>query len=178
VTLAEVLVSASLFVVVLSLVGAGMGQMVRSAGRAEALGVAQESLRLAWQRLQGDIRYATAIGVPVQVASDASNWHVVFATPSACVELRLDAAATNLDRRDLTAGTDWVTIGPGVTASAGVAPFTLVPATASGHQGLDVNLTMTSGGSRDSSVRSRTMQFSAANSTVSSTLPSDCVVTA
>ncbi|MEV6846377.1 hypothetical protein [Actinoplanes sp. NPDC051411] len=176
-TLVEVLISASLFTVVLSLVGAGLGEMAKSAGRTTALSNAQDALRLAWQRLEGEVRYASAIGAPAQVSGDASNWHVVFATAGGCTELRLDAAGDNLDQRDVTAGSPWATIAPGVTAMPGSAqPLTLVADPLSGHQALGLSLAVSDGGSRDSETRTRVMQFTAESTTWTSTPPATCVV--
>jgi type II secretory pathway component PulJ len=73
VTLVEVLISASLFTVVLSLVGAGLAELGKSAARTTALSNAQDALRLAWQRLEGEVRYASAIGAPAQVPGDAGS---------------------------------------------------------------------------------------------------------
>ena len=177
VTLVEVLISASLFTVVLSLVGAGLAELGKSAARTTALSNAQDALRLAWQRLEGEVRYASAIGAPAQVAGDAGNWHVVFATASGCTELRLDATGKDLDQREVTSGSPWVTIAPGVTAVAGSSqPFTLVADPLSGHQALGLSLAVSDGGPRDNETRTRVMQFTAESTTWTSTPPASCVV--
>jgi type II secretory pathway pseudopilin PulG len=171
-TLVEVLLSASLFSVVLLLFAGGMVQMFRSAGRTEALDLTQGKLRLAVQQLDAQIRFASAIAVPA--ADPAGTWYVAYVSGGTCTELRLTDA---LQRRTPAGGGTWRTLADGVAAGSGQ-PFTRVAAGASdsGHQLLELRLVITAGGDRDAAQRERSIRFTALNTSVDTVDPADCAV--
>ena len=175
-TLPELMVSMALLGTVLLLVVAGLSDMYQSAGRTEALNDAQDGLHATWQRLHREVRYASAVGAPQQVAADAGNWHVAVAAPGACVELRVNAAAQSLERRDRTAGTAWRTLAAGVVPAAGQAPFVRDVDAGSGHQQLGLRLSLAGTGTQSATQRSTQMDLVALNSSATSALPSTCAV--
>jgi hypothetical protein len=105
----------------------------------------QQQLTTAFLRLDREVPYAAALSLPAQVGND---WYAEYLTGTGgsgtCVELRLNTAARQLQRRTWTNGTTtisptpWIPLASDVTAVPGgagttVPPFTLLPADISVH---------------------------------------------
>jgi type II secretory pathway pseudopilin PulG len=166
-TLVEVMVSTALLSVVMTLFTAGMTVMFHTAGTIEALDVVQSNFRIATQRLDKQIRFATAVGTPSQVSGDSGNWHVVFAAAGVCVELRLDAAGQTLGRRTPASSSAWSTLASAVTVDGTNQPFARDSGASSGRQRLILDVVLTAGGARDLTQRVRNVEFTALTSSVS-----------
>jgi prepilin-type N-terminal cleavage/methylation domain-containing protein len=176
-TLVEVLMGASVLGVALMIFGVGMVQMQQAAGKTTALNMAQSQLHLAFQRLDKEIRYASAIGEPAQVGD---SWYVEFLATytgaAICTELRLRDG--RLEQRAWTSGQQaadaWNPLAVDVAAIG--APFVLTPASqdGAGYQRLGINLTASAGGPRDATERRLTVTFTALNTSIDTTPPTPC----
>jgi type II secretory pathway pseudopilin PulG len=175
-TLVELLVSAIVLGAVLLLFGAGMVQMYRAAGKAEALNVAQAQLQVAFQRLDGKVRYASAVSEPGRAgAASYVEFLTTSAGPAVCTQLRFDTALVS---RSWTVGEDpadtWTTWASGLTATS--EPFTLTRADQdeSGRQRLTVAVVAGSGGAANLAARESRVTVTALNSSVDSPPPTRC----
>jgi type II secretory pathway pseudopilin PulG len=178
-TLVEVLVSAGVFSVVLLVFASGMMQMYRSVNKTEALNVAQAQLHLAFQRLDAEVRYASAIAEPSSTPDGHGDWYVEYVgAPGTCTQLKLDTARQRLQRRDWPAaavpGTGWRDLATGVQVSG--PPFVLTEAgdDPSGHHRLTVTLTAVAGRTADATARATAVTFTALNSSVDTGRPTAC----
>lgn len=158
VTLVELLVSMSVFTLLLALVMTAVVSMSRSAVKVGNTADASDSLRLAFETMDRQVRYADAVNAP---SSDATSTSVVFrvsaqapGTPPQCTQWRLrgavGAAGAVLETRTwadgATPGTTWRTVAGRLVRTDAPAPFTL-PAPAPGdlHQSIGVRLTASRG---------------------------------
>jgi type II secretory pathway pseudopilin PulG len=137
VTLMELVVAMSLMTVVTTVFVTSMIQVYRSVNRTEVNATAQSQIHLTFQRLDREIRYASAIGVPARSDSDWAVAYVSRASGTAvCTRLRLHADAATpeyaqLQRRTWTEGsyattrTAWVPLASfvSVRAAEGSPPF-------------------------------------------------------
>jgi type II secretory pathway pseudopilin PulG len=92
VSLLEVVVSMSIMGMVMAVFTTGFLAMYSSANRTEAISIAQSQANLVFQRLDKEIRYATAISEPSDVGPD---FYVEYLTTTptgaaTCTQLRLD----------------------------------------------------------------------------------------
>jgi prepilin-type N-terminal cleavage/methylation domain-containing protein len=175
-TLLEVLMAAAIFGMVLVTFGAGMVQMFGAVDRTESLQRAQEQLHIAFQRLDRQVRYASAIAVPSATADEAHDWYVEFRTEftgtAVCTQLRL---GSTLQQRSWPVGREpgqsWSTLASGVTAVG--RPFTLTADREDGvgHQRLGVRLAATAG---DGAIRETSVTFTAVNSSIDTPAPMSC----
>lgn len=137
-SLLETVVSMALMSIAGAIFSAGFVQVYSTFRRTQEQAAGQQQLTTAFLRLDREVEYATALSLPAQVGND---WYAEYLTgvgnTHTCVELRLSAAAGQLQRRTWTDGTTiaptpWVPLASGVTAvtaaGATVQPFTLVPA--------------------------------------------------
>jgi type II secretory pathway pseudopilin PulG len=144
-TLAETVVSMALVSVAGAIFTAGFVQIYRTFTSTQVQTAAQQQLTTAILRLDREVPYASALSRPAQVGGD---WYAEYLTGSGgtptCVELRLNAAARQLQRRTWANGTSpisptpWIPLASDVTVAVSgtgtaVAPFTLVPADAEVH---------------------------------------------
>jgi len=104
-TLVELLVSMAIFSILLSVVMAGIVSMSRSTVRADVVATASDGVRVAFQRMDRQVRYAEAVNFPG--AGSAGRQYVEFrigATVSLngkamCTQWRWDPATAQLERR-------------------------------------------------------------------------------
>lgn len=178
-TLVEMLVSAGVFSVVLLVFASGMMQMYRSVNKTDALNIAQAQLHLAFQRLDTEIRYASAISEPSAAADAHGDWYVEFVgAAGGCTQLKLDTARQRLQRRDwpvaAVPGPGWRDLAVGVQVSG--PPFVLTQAgeDPSGHHRLTVTITAVAGRTADTTARQTAVTFTALNSSVDSDRPTAC----
>jgi hypothetical protein len=168
--------------VLTSLATAAVVQVYHAINQTDTLSTAQTQINAAFGRLDKEVRYARGISDPAVVGSD---WYVEYlfsvSGVNTCVELRVNASASSLQRREWVSGASspvpspWVTLATGITASA---PFTVTDpdtnsVTGARYQRLTVAMTSTAGvGRADTSttgkagaVRETNVTFTALNAT-------------
>jgi prepilin-type N-terminal cleavage/methylation domain-containing protein len=164
-TLAEVVVSVAIMSVFLTVFTGGILQMFRMTNKSESAAIAQSQLTVVFQRLDKEIRYATAIDSPGTGPNGTDQYVqyvVVESGVSKCRQLQLTANAELLQIRSWTRGalpaapSAWTTLASGVTSVPGTMPFMLDPAPAVNHQRLQIRLVARSGsGGSGTSVETR-----------------------
>lgn len=119
VTIVELLVSMGIFVMVLVVFLAAVVTMSRTAVRTQATGDSASQLRTVFQRLDKEVRYASAINPPGETAG---NFYVEYHLPATvgtgaaqCVQWRYMVSTRELQRRTWTPGvassvTGWQTM--------------------------------------------------------------------
>jgi type II secretory pathway pseudopilin PulG len=87
-SLIEVVVTAGMVLVLMVVFTTAILQVFGNSGRAESTAAAQSQLRLAFQRIDRELRYASWIAVPGKVST---SWYVEFASSDGteCLQLRL-----------------------------------------------------------------------------------------
>jgi len=151
---------------------------VTNAGDAQA--AAQQQLSTAYERLDRDLPYASAVSLP---GSSAGDWYVEYlldlnGVPT-CVELRLRVSTGQLQRRtwpsgSITAPGAWSALAADVQALTTAGPFTQLPADPTlNYPRLKVTLVATSGTGRTSATRQATSTWAALNALA----PNDTVCT-
>jgi prepilin-type N-terminal cleavage/methylation domain-containing protein len=143
-SLIEVLVAMGVMSVLMAMFTGAILQLFRTTGKAEATAVVQSDLRLAFQRFDQQLRYASWVAEPGQVDT---AWYVEFASfdGAACYQLRLETGGSAPRDNDHDGpgvlqllrwapgappaeGTAGQTIASPRGVTSGVAPFDLVPA--------------------------------------------------
>jgi prepilin-type N-terminal cleavage/methylation domain-containing protein len=182
VTLIEVLVAMTLMTIFMSMVTTGVVQMYRAANKSESISIAQSQLRIAFQRLDKEVRYASGISRPGS-GVDGSAFYVEYLTTNdgarRCRALRL--RDNKLQQHVVwTEGAPqaqvWNTLAAGVSvlapsydgAVAGVTagPFTFFPADATtDYQRLQLSITATYGSGTTATRKDFRINFTALNST-------------
>lgn len=118
VTIVELIVSMGIFVMVLVVFLAATVTMSRQAVRTQAVSDNASQLRTVFQRLDKELRYASAVNVPGTSNGDIYVEYLVPATASTgdalCVQWRYDVDARELQRRswapgDATSVSGWST---------------------------------------------------------------------
>lgn len=108
VTIVELIVSMGIFVMVLVVFLAAMVTMSRQAVRTQAVGDSASQLRTVFQRLDKEVRYASAINAPGHSDGDIYVEYLVPESTGAgeelCVQWRYLVAAKELQRRTWTLG--------------------------------------------------------------------------
>lgn len=155
ITMVELLVSMGIFVVVLSVVLAGLVSMTRSTTRVQDVTNAGDSVRRAFQTLDKQVRYATAVNYPGVGASGAHYVELLTtAVPEGqmarCVQWRVHPTSRQLEVRSwadspTATRTAWSTVATGVrndlTSATPNRPFVLRPASGTSlRQQLTVSL--------------------------------------
>jgi len=144
-TLTELIVSMSIFLVVLTVFISGLISMSRATMRAQDVTDAGDSVRAAFQTMDKQVRYASSINFPGTGTS--GSYYVEFITEAQpdgqdplCTQWRYDPTARTLAYRkwrDVSGGTvsPWLNVASDVRNTLGGAspnpPFTLVRAGAS-----------------------------------------------
>ncbi|GIG29131.1 prepilin-type N-terminal cleavage/methylation domain-containing protein [Cellulomonas marina] len=156
-TLVEAVVAMAVFAIVLAVAMSATVSMTRETVRTEVLGTAQDTARVAFQRLDHQVRYAEALNLPGPGTGGAVYVELrVSAAASVtgqaqCSQWRYDPAAGTLARRTWTDTTNpvvpgWHVVATKVLRPAGASatyPFTVRLASgALVHQVLDVALTV------------------------------------
>jgi hypothetical protein len=159
-TMVELVVTMSIFMVVVALMMAAVTTLSSTLRKTTNLADATTSSRNTFNRLDRQLRYATAINRPTQVGND---WYIEFSALNdggvdLCHQWRLVSATDKLQQRAWTAGTTttptWSTVTTGVTNDpTTLPPFTFVKATtASTYQGVSVTLKIINGSLNPSTV--------------------------
>lgn len=170
ITLIEVVVSMAIMTVLMSIFTTGVIQMYRVANRTEALNVTQAQVVTAFNRMDKEIRYATAISTPAQIG-DA--FYVEYTSTNSsgateCTRLSVDTG-DRLMRMVKWQGSYpttpvWTVLATNVTASQ--APFVLVAGLS--FQRLQVRIEATYGtvaAGSTGAVKSTDVTFTAVNTT-------------
>lgn len=170
ITLLELLVTLTIMSVVGATVTAGMVQMYRSTRHTETLTTLTQQAHLAFQRLDREVRYATAIGSPSAVPSGTGHRYVEYAAGTGgtvrCTQLRLGNGALQRRVRVGSAPTGaWSTLATGI-ADGG--RFSVLNASPDGyqHQRLTVVITISVRPVSNSSTRTAEFTFTALNTSV------------
>jgi prepilin-type N-terminal cleavage/methylation domain-containing protein len=193
VTLAEMMVSMTILLVVLTMFTTGIVQIYRAVNKTESMSIAQSEINNLFLRLDKEIRYASGISLPAQVGAD---WYVEFETthsvPAKCTELRLTAGSAKLEHRAWAQGTPppvtWTPLASGISAApastppastppATVAPFFLVEAGTTGNfdfHRLTLALVVTSGRDTTATSAATSVTFTAVNTSRSTRSETVC----
>jgi prepilin-type N-terminal cleavage/methylation domain-containing protein len=177
-TLVEYTVAMMIFTVVIAITAGGIALMARDVVKTTNLSTSTDQIRLAFNRLDRQVRYASEVNFPVSVSG--TRWYVEFLTLDGkgvptCHQWRLDTATDRLQERWWPAaavpGTApaWTTVASNI-ANDPVAdpPFTLVPATETQQrQGLVVELIARKAARDTSSVTLQTSLYARNSSTQS-----------
>lgn len=184
----EIAVSMTVMSIVMTIFSSGVLQVYSAMNKTESLYSAQAEIMRAFQRLDRELRYASQVNDP---STSAGDFYVEYlmtntGTPT-CVQLRLLAAARQLQRRQWLQGdppaNDWTllisSVGPAAPAGPGPVPVTVVPFVVIPpdntflYQKLEVNLKVTVGTGRTASQRETKVRFTALNTP---TVPDPTVV--
>lgn len=174
-TLAELLVGMAVMAVAAAIGTTGLIQVYRTLNSFEARSTGQQQLTAGFEKLDREIRYATAVSQPAMVNTDYYVEYLLGQTGTpTCVELRLHTATAQLQRRTWpngspTSASPWLPLASGVypvTDSTGqvVQPFQLAAATAVlNYERLQVSLNSTQGNGPTASTRQSTVTWAAMN---------------
>jgi prepilin-type N-terminal cleavage/methylation domain-containing protein len=171
VTLIEMMVSMGLMGVFMAIFTTGMIGMFTSANKNESINDAQAQLNIAFLNLDREVRYASTISTPGQVAG---AWYVELLITNSgtarCTEIRLDPATAKLERRSwvqgspASSGDAWRPLASRVTSTA---PFTLIPADPEvNFQRLRLRLLSTAGGANSGTTTETDVTFTALNTSL------------
>jgi len=149
VTLLELMVAMTLMSFFGAIFVSGIAQMYRMAGRAEAAADAQAQIRIAFIRLDTQIRYATGLSTPGPATG--TDRYVEYLTSNTgtemCGEVRLQGSTSLLQWRQWKRGDPpggWTVLASGITSTT---PFTVTgTSTGSANQTLTISLTSTASG--------------------------------
>lgn len=150
-----------------------------SSNHSQAVAHTTQELSQAFERLDTQVRYASYLATPGQVAGDGNNWYVEMQdandNPALCRQLRVDQASSQLQQRSWPVGgspSPWVPLATGVVngaATGASAPFVVTrPDQRVRSTQLTLNL-VTSAGSGGGTVTSQTqLTFTALNTNLTS----------
>jgi prepilin-type N-terminal cleavage/methylation domain-containing protein len=180
VTLAELMVTMSLMAVAGAIGAVAIVPVYQTVNLFQAQTTTAQQLVQSFERLDREVRYATAISQPGTVGTD---YYVEYLVGATCAELRLSSSAGQLQRRtwpngSVTAVTAWVPLASQVspiTGTGAVAPFTLSAATpVLNYERLQVALNSTDGLGPNAASRQSIVTWAAMNA---SSTPADDVCT-
>jgi prepilin-type N-terminal cleavage/methylation domain-containing protein len=174
VTLAELMVGMALMAVVGAVSTAGIVQVFRAVGSFQGQTVTGQQLVQIFQRLDREVRYASAISQPATVNGD---YYVEYLTTSGssptCTELRLSTSLGQLQRRtwpsgSVTAVTAWAPLASQVSVinvnGQVTPPFVLLAATpVLNYERLQIALNSTDGIGNKAVSRQSTVTWAAMN---------------
>lgn len=138
-TLIELVVSMAVMGVVLTMVTGAIVAIYNATNKVDGVTASASQVAIAMSRLDGSIRYASAIGKPVTSPNGSVSVRYLANEPDAdgadapsCFELRLDTSTEQLQQRRWASGetagsAHWVPLATGIEPSAagGAAPFTV-----------------------------------------------------
>ncbi|MFI7599399.1 type II secretion system protein J [Actinoplanes sp. NPDC049681] len=167
-TLLELMVSLAILSVAVSIFMTGLVQIFRSTSKIESASIAQSQVETAYDRLDREVRYASALSIQDVVNGDPYiEYRTENSGASLCTELRLHVADQQLQRRTWVDGpapitpTPWVPLASGVS---GAHPFTSFDADGTNDwQRLTIDLTAVAGGEGGVTSKSLTVTFTALN---------------
>lgn len=176
----EILVSMVIMSIVLSIFTAGVLQIYRTINKTESLSTAQSQIKSVFQRLDREVRYASAISDPLTTGTTQYVEYLMAGSgASTCVQLQLNTSTGKLRRRQWTKGASastgtWAVLVTSVGAGTPKSfVFTAAGATFN-YQRLQVNLLITAGSGSNATVRETRVTFTALNSPIDPTDPLVC----
>lgn len=171
-SMVEVVVSMTVMLTVMAIFTTGVLQVNRTMTKTESLSIAQSQVLVAFQRLDREVRYASAIS---DTASTGPDQYVEYLLADegagTCVQLRLKLSTTQLLRRQWTNGGtpaagNWMVLVSSVGAGA-TPPFVFTAADPTfNYQRLQVSLVVTVGNGSSTTRRESQVSFSALNSPI------------
>jgi prepilin-type N-terminal cleavage/methylation domain-containing protein len=173
VTLIEVVVTMTIMGIFMTMFTVGVRQMYQATNRNEAISRAKAQVHVAFLRLDKEIRYASAVSKPGAVgANQVVEYQIGDASPAQCVQLRLNVAAKQLQRRAWTQGATppatWIPIASDVTATK---PFERADANDDiRFQQLTIDLTANAGAGKSAAAKQTKVTFTAMNTSLATTL--------
>ena len=185
-TMIEVVVSMVVMSVVMSIFTTGIVAIYRVINKTESLSSTQIQITTAFQRLDRELRYASAISQPNSVALGGAYYAEYLMTNTGtdtCVQLRLKTSTSRLERRSWPQTAAPPTPSPWVLLVSPVAriqstpllPFEFVPAGGTIHyQGLQLNVQTTAGTGPTATVRQTKVTFTALNTTIETASDAVC----
>jgi prepilin-type N-terminal cleavage/methylation domain-containing protein len=180
-TLVEYTVAMVIFTVVIAITAGGVALMARDVVKTTNLSTSTDQIRLAFGRLDRQVRYASEINFPVSVGG-GTRWYVEFLAPNfdgvpTCHQWRLDTATDKLQERSWpgppaaapATAPAWTTVASNMANDPVTdPPFTLVPADVdTPRQGLVIELIARKAARDTSSVTMQTSLYARNSSTQS-----------
>jgi prepilin-type N-terminal cleavage/methylation domain-containing protein len=169
-TLLEIMISMSLMSVFMALFSGAVLQMYGVSNKVESVTRSSTQLNLAFQRIDKQVRYASAISPPNKTKSAAGAWYVEFDNTSSgadnCYQLRV--YNSQLQERSWigtpTSSPIWIPLASGVTMPA-TSPFTFAVAAGSQtSQRLKIALSATANSGSKVTTSQTAVSFEAMNS--------------
>lgn len=178
-SLIELVVATTIMGLFLAMFTVGTQQMFETANGNEARSAAQSQLNNMFLRLDKEIRYASAVSDPGTVGDNAYVEYLMTNNgEKTCIQLRLNKAAKQLQRRTWAQGSDpvnptpWMPLASDLTASQ---PFTTHQAGGTfAFQRLQLKLTATSGGVANARSALLDITFTAWNTSLSTSSKTVC----
>ncbi|MFI5493661.1 type II secretion system protein J [Actinoplanes sp. NPDC051859] len=131
-TLLEVMVSLAILSVAMSIFTTGILQLYRGTSKIESAAVARSQVATAYERLDTEIRYASALSKQGVVNGDHYiEYRTENSGTAVCTQVRLRVRDQQLQRRTWVDGLTPITPSPWVPLASGISgtkPFTFVPA--------------------------------------------------
>lgn len=167
ITLIEVSVAMIVMAIAMSIFTTGIVQIFRTTSRVESLSSSQSQVQIAFERLDREIRYASAISDPVTGTDSYVEYLMATTGTNVCVELRLRSTTGQLQRRTWlkdaapVTPTAWAVLASSVSATT---PFIVTPAdSVLNSPTLQVNLKLTVGTGTNVAVRETRLSVAALN---------------
>lgn len=189
-TLIEVVVSMVVMTIFLTIFTGAVVQMFRAANHSDAVFSSQSQLSTAFQRLDREIRYASAISAPAIVGTDPYVEYLISNTTTpTCAELRLHVTAgvSQLQLRKWSQGVlplvpgPWILLATGVQAwpadiAAARSPFTFSDADSTlNFQRLRLRLVGTAGTGTTAATKRTDITFTALNTSLGTPATPVCI---
>lgn len=179
ITLIEVAVSAAVMAIAMTIFTTALVQIFWTVNKVDALSAALSQVAVAFQRLDREVRYATAISTPAQTGGDSFVEYVLSTlTTTTCVQLRLRASTGQLTHRTWSKDTatvtptGWAVLLSSVSSSA---PFTLTGGdTPFTPPILAINVQVAAGAGATATVRETAVAIAALNATAIQTTQTVC----
>jgi prepilin-type N-terminal cleavage/methylation domain-containing protein len=187
-TLLEIVVVMTIMLIVMVVFTAGITQAYSAEDRVESASNAESQITIAFQRLDKEVRYASAVSNQGLVGTDTYvEWLTTNTGTPVCTELRLHTSNGQLQQRSWTQGMTplvpgaWVPLASGITATpstttpATPTPFNVIQATSTfNFQRLQLELTATAGGGSTSTAKGTNITFTALNTSLNTASSTTC----
>lgn len=177
-TLIEITVAMVVMGIAMSIFTTGIVQIFRTTSRVESLSSSQSQVLTAFDRLDREVRYASAISDPVTGTDSYVEYLMATTGTNVCVELRLRSATGQLQRRTWSKDvatvtpTAWTLLASSVSSTT---PFIVTPAdSVLNSPTLQVNLKLTVGTGTNAAVRETRMTAAALNASTDTADPDIC----
>jgi hypothetical protein len=177
VSMAELLVTMSVFSVVVAIFTTGLLQLYKAANKNEATITAQAQNNLAYLRLDKEVRYASGVSKPGTIGNDQYVEYLsTFSGTPTCTEIKLVKASGSLVKRSWkqgnTIGSQWEQLATGVTSDQA---FTFYDADyIYNFQRLKLHITATSGTGKTAKTADTDLTFTALNTSLNTSSATVC----